>query len=213
MFKKIDNFYKCSLHRELLDKEISKYALELSGKILDIGSKNRRYDKVFKNAKGIVAIDLKPKGENVIAADVKKIPFDDESFDGAICFEVLEYVLETDKAFSEIARVLKDKGVFVFSVPFLDPVHGDIDKVRYTKEAWLEMLGKYFTAKDLNILGGRYCVIWDFFFEKIRNNYRRIFRILLLPGLLILKKIALICDKKEKNWRYPMGYFFICVKN
>ena len=212
MFKRIDNFYKCSLHRELLDKEIFKYSLELSGKILDIGSKNRRYDEAFKNAKEIVAIDSEPKAKNVLVGNVKKIPFEDKSFDGAACFEVLEYVLETDKAFSEIARILKDKGIFIFSVPFLDPVHGDIDKVRYTKEAWLEMLDKYFTVKDLHILGGRYCVIWDFFFEKIRNNYRRIFRILLLPALLMFKKIAFICDKKEKNWRYPMGYFFICIK-
>ena len=213
MFKRIDNFYKCSLHRELLDEEISKYAINLSGKILDVGSKNRRYDTIFKNAKKITAIDLEPKAKDIIAADVKKMPFENESFDSVICFEVLEYILETDEAFSEIARVLKDKGTFIFSVPFLDPVHGDIDKVRYTREAWLEMLGKYFTVKDLNILGGRYSVIWDFFFEKIRNNYRRISRILLLPTLLMFKKIAIFCDKKEKNWRYPMGYFFICVKN
>ena len=100
----------------------------------------------------------------------------------------------------------------MFSVPFLDPVHGDIDSVRYTFEAWQELLKDGFNIEKEIILGGRYSLMWDLFFERVRNNFRTMLRLVLIPVLALSKKIAVSLDEKEKNRRFAMGYFFICRK-
>jgi len=207
------NFYKRSLHRELLENKLMQYSALITGKVLDLGSKNRRYDSFFKNADSIIAIDIKPQsGKGVIPADILKLPFKERTFDAAISFEVMEYIMDTENALAEISRALKNKSVFIFSVPFLDPVHGDIDCVRFTIKGWEELLSKYFRINKVDAIGGRYSLIWDSYFEKVRNNYSRLLRMILFPILASLKRLAISLDKKEKNTRFPMGYLFVCEK-
>jgi SAM-dependent methyltransferase len=45
--------------------------------------------------------------------DVESLPFPDDSFDGAICMGVIDYLPSDDKLLSEVARVLKPGGHFV----------------------------------------------------------------------------------------------------
>ena len=45
--------------------------------------------------------------------DVESLPFPDDSFDGAICMGVIDYLSSDDKLLSEAARVLKPGGRFV----------------------------------------------------------------------------------------------------
>ncbi len=207
------NFYRISLHRELLEDNIKQHSPLVKGEVLDAGSKNRRYDSLFKSAGNITAVDIKPETDKgVMAADITRLPFRESCFDTVLSFEVLEYIMDTGKAISEISRVLKPEGLFIFSVPFLDPVHGDIDNVRYSIKGWERLLDKDFEIRKSIIIGGRYSLIWDFYFEKVRNNYSTVLRLILAPVLALFKKIAIGLDKRQKNWRFPMGYFFVCKK-
>jgi SAM-dependent methyltransferase len=52
-----------------------------------------------------------------VRMDATDMPFEDESFDFAICVHVLEHVLDDRKAMSEFFRVLKPGGEAVFQVP------------------------------------------------------------------------------------------------
>ena len=209
--EKISRFYRCSLHRQLLDDAIRSCSPEVRGLVLDVGSRNRRYDAFFPEARDILAVDLKPeKGKNVIAADALALPFRPGVFDTAVSFEVLEYILDIPRVFQEVARVLKADGVFIFSVPFLDPVHGDVDNVRYTEKSWRIFLGEFFNVRKRVVLGGRHAVIWDFFFEKVRNTYGRWGKLTMLPFLYCTKMLALVLDRRERNARFPMGYVFVC---
>lgn len=209
----VNNFYAYSLHRELLEKNIRFYSAFVKGAVLDIGSKNRRYDAFFKNAKTISALDIRPeKGKGVLAGDARELPFQTDSFDTVISFETLEYVLDTQRALAEISRVLKDEGFFLFSIPFLNPIHGDVDNVRYTEKSLRLLLDEHFEIKKFVSFGGRYTLIWDFFFERIRNYSGRLKKALLLAPLFILKKLAVLLDKRERSLRFPMGYFCICQK-
>lgn len=49
--------------------------------------------------------------------DACDLPFDDASFDLAVCIEVLEHLVRPDYALTEIARVLAPGGVLIASVP------------------------------------------------------------------------------------------------
>lgn len=58
----------------------------------------------------------------------------DGSYDGVVCLEVLEHVPEPKAALGEIARVLRDGGTLVLSVPHLSRLHEiPHDYYRYTE--------------------------------------------------------------------------------
>jgi SAM-dependent methyltransferase len=52
-----------------------------------------------------------------VRMDATQMPFEDESFDFAICVHVLEHIPDDRKAMSEFFRVLKPGGEAVFQVP------------------------------------------------------------------------------------------------
>jgi len=65
--------------------------------------------------------------DNLQVANVEDpLPFPDQYFDAIVMNEVVEHLVEDGKALKNVARVLKDDGVFVISVPFLheaEPTH------------------------------------------------------------------------------------------
>ena len=64
-----------------------------------------------------------PRGQlvgNVSCQDIEDLTFPDESFDLVLTQDVLEHVLRPDRAFTEIARVLRPGGAHVFTVPMLE---------------------------------------------------------------------------------------------
>lgn len=65
----------------------------------------------------VTTVDIDPALNPDIVSDIKKMPFENGSFDVVCAFEVLEHMPmeETNKALEEMARVAKDK--VVISVP------------------------------------------------------------------------------------------------
>jgi SAM-dependent methyltransferase len=57
---------------------------------------------------------------SVVCQDVQNLLLNDESFDLVTSTEVFEHVPDDSKGFSEIYRVLKKDGYFIFTVPLLD---------------------------------------------------------------------------------------------
>lgn len=61
------------------------------------------------------------------------MPFGDKEFDCAMATEVLEHCPDPEVTLGEVARVLKQGGLFFFTVPFLWPLHdAPHDEYRYT---------------------------------------------------------------------------------
>jgi SAM-dependent methyltransferase len=52
-----------------------------------------------------------------VIEDAAALPFEDESFDVAICIEVFEHLFSPDKAAAEICRVLRPGGTLIASAP------------------------------------------------------------------------------------------------
>ncbi len=107
----------------VLDRELDR--LPRGAKVLDIGCGTGPYLRRFA-AKGLVPFGVEPAegmlavarrdnpGTRVEQGVATSLPFEDESFDGVTCIEVLRYLHDDDvqRSISEILRVLKPGGFF-----------------------------------------------------------------------------------------------------
>lgn len=133
-------------------------------KVLEIGCAIGTFSKIL-NEKGfeVTATDIsefilkeaRGKTPNVEfrVLDIEKEPRVKEKFDYIFAFEVLEHLKDPEKALENIKNLLKPKGVFIFSTPFIseqtlkDPTHINVHDPKY----WLE-LGKRNSFKNLKFI-------------------------------------------------------------
>ncbi len=124
--------------------------ITLEGRILDIGGGGEGVISQFKNRQ-VVAIDLheselKEVLENdalQIIMDAKELKFLDNSFNTVTAFFTLLYapIMEHEKIFQEIYRVLKDGGEFVLWDVVI-PKRGDNAKEMFVVELEIKILNK-----------------------------------------------------------------------
>lgn len=71
------------------------------------------------------------------------MPLEDESFDSAMATEVLEHCPDPGVVMNEAFRILKPRGTFFLTVPFLWPLHDvPYDEYRYTPYAMERLLNE-----------------------------------------------------------------------
>ncbi|HOK35601.1 MAG TPA: class I SAM-dependent methyltransferase [Candidatus Pacearchaeota archaeon] len=142
----------------------SKINLPQNGYFLEIGSKNGYalpiIQKYF-SPKKLIGTDidensLKVAKENIIkkelknieikTADAQRLPFQSSIFDTVFMFATLHHIPDWKKAISEVSRVLKEKGYFVFREPL-----AKFYKIPFTK--YFDRPAALFTEEELkNIL-------------------------------------------------------------
>jgi SAM-dependent methyltransferase len=113
--------------RRELFKAMKALAPGIHGRVLDVGCGNRPYQSLI-DASEYIGLELDtPENRASKAADAfydgRTFPFPDRSFDAVICNQVLEHVFEPDAFVGEIARVLKDGGKLLLTVPFVWDEH------------------------------------------------------------------------------------------
>jgi len=116
-------------------REINKY--KKSGKLLDVGcatglfiEKAEKFFDIYGVDVSKYAIDIAKKKKlkvSVLSSD--KLDFKNNFFDAITSFDVLEHVESLDNMLSEIRRVLKKDGVFVFVVPIWEGISGFISQL------------------------------------------------------------------------------------
>jgi SAM-dependent methyltransferase len=90
--------------------------------------------------------------------DVMNLSFEDNSFDFVLSFDVLEHVPFPDKAFMEIYRVLDEKGVFIFSVPFSSDSKFDVIRASLQNDGSIEhQLPAEYHGNPVDPEGGALC--------------------------------------------------------
>ena len=124
---------------------------KITGKVLDFGCGSMQYKTIMKFADEYIGLDIQGAEENgffaddVIYYDGKHIPFEDASFDSVFAIEVFEHVEDIEYVLSEIHRILKKGGVFMFTVPMTFPLHLEPwDYRRFTKYG----IKKYLKSSD-----------------------------------------------------------------
>lgn len=81
-------------------------------------------------------------------ADVRELPFEDDSFDAVVCFEVIEHIEDPLRAITEFARVLRPTGVLLISSPNRNtyPAGNEHHVHEFTPEELREALGTAFAS-------------------------------------------------------------------
>lgn len=141
--------------RSLVDLQLGTIATELrpemallNGCVLDVGAGESPWREWLPGScsyQGIDIVNAHDYGMSTNKPDITyydgvKIPFPDESFDAAICIEVLEHAASPDTLISEISRILKIGAPLLMSVPWSARRHHiPYDFHRFTRER-LEML-------------------------------------------------------------------------
>ena len=192
----------------MLENYLKEFLPKLEGDILDIGSKDRRYDFFMK--KKPIAIDIiERKEKEIIYGDVNNMDFEDGRFDSVVCLEVLEHLTTPHKAVSEIHRVLKKNGTLLLSVPFMVKAHGDY--MRFTKNYLQEKIFNLFSEVKIYPIGNFYAIILDILRDKIIKIKFTPFRYFsYLPYLLLALFIPF--SKLSKEDGYISGYFIVANK-
>lgn len=189
---------------------------ELNGRILDVGgSKKSGYRKLFRGDIEYYTINIDTSCEPDMVVDIEtKFPFDDDSFDHAICFNVLEHVYEFEHVVSETHRTMKSGGKYVIAVPFMYYRHGSPDDFfRYTESALRHLLEKQgFNVLKINPLGrGFFSLGFQIAGGFIPTNVlRQLFKHLSLN----LDNILRFVSKRYRSLAHkiPLGYFVIAQK-
>jgi SAM-dependent methyltransferase len=75
--------------------------------------------------------------QNVQQFDGRKLPFSDGTFDLVTMFDVLEHIEDDRSALKEVFRVLKARGLFMFTVPAYQFLWGAQDIVSHHKRRYL----------------------------------------------------------------------------
>ncbi len=107
------------------------------GRLIDLGCGSMPFRSfVDRQVNGYDSLDLFPRSSEVTyIGDVQNMPMvPGETYDTALCLEVLEHVPDPFAAMREIYRVLKPGGRLVLSVPHLSRLHDEPhDYYRYTR--------------------------------------------------------------------------------
>lgn len=125
--------------RAAIYNNVKKHAPEISGKTLDVGTGSKPYINLFPNVTEYIGMDIEQSGHTHqkeyidVFYDGKHFPFDANTFDSLVFFEVLEHVFTPDAFISEIKRVVKPGGKCLVTIPFIWGEHEQpYDFARYS---------------------------------------------------------------------------------
>jgi len=159
--KNLDRFYV----RTSILKALKAVLPKFKGDLLDVGCGKMPYKEyILKNSSVVKYVGLDIEDALIYDSAIQPdftwngvlMPFEDNSYDCAFGTEVLEHCPEPEIILKEVLRVLKQEGVFFFTVPFLWNLHEvPHDEYRYTPFSLQRHL-KNAGFKDIEIkaLGG-----------------------------------------------------------
>lgn len=198
--------------RYVQQKEINKmlHTLGAKSKVLNIGSKDTKY------SNRVINMDI-VKSPNVdVIGDAHTLPFSDLTFDGIIITAVLEIVENPLIVVSEIYRILKNGGIVIATLPFLQPYHPDPhDFRRFTEEGVEYLFSKLKKITIRNTRGIFSMFIWilrDFLATVLSFNNVMLWRILkIIFGWLLFpfKYIDYILPNYKKLYYISSSFLYV----
>ncbi|HCS19773.1 MAG TPA: methylase [Bacteroidetes bacterium] len=180
--------------RSGLWKNINVLSSMLSGDLLDVGCGRKPYKALFAVNK-YIGLDIDNPGHSHAGEEVdvyydgKTFPFDTNSFDSALCNQVLEHVFNPDEFLSEIHRVLKPGGKLLLTVPFAWDEHEQpYDYARYSSFGLRHLMEKngFVIEKSIKSVNDSRAIaqLWNTFIYKKTVTKSGIFNIFITAILM-----------------------------
>jgi len=197
---------------------LRKYA---KGRLIDIGCGDMPFKRhLTDSVTRYESLDRESRTEGVTyigdAMDMHMVS--DESYDTAICFEVLEHVPNPFKAVSEIKRILKIEGILLLSVPHMWIIHeAPHDYLRFTNFGLKYILEEnQFEVISIEAVGGLFSFLGHFVSSGILCLFWRVpllkqLMFFLMKWLVVLP-CAMIDDKVVRSQIAPLEYLCVAKK-
>ncbi len=134
------------------------------GKFIDIGCGDMPFQKfILGKVEKYDSIDIERRVPEVkYVGDIQNMDMlESQTYDSALCLEVLEHVQNPLKALTEISRILKKEGYLILSLPHLSRLHEEPhDYYRYTKYGLQFLLQEAgFRILSIRPQGGLFCFL------------------------------------------------------
>lgn len=132
-------------------ESLRRVAPRAHGRLLDVGCGDKPYEAIFRpfveSYLGIeheAAYAATNASSRTVKADLlydgDRLPFEDKTFDTVLSVQVLEHTPRPAKLVCEMARVLRDDGILIISVPFSFRLHEEPhDYLRFTPHILREL--------------------------------------------------------------------------
>src|SRR4030042_6220896 len=190
------------------------------GDLIDIGCGDMPYRDIIKcHVNRYYSIDVeKPSPDVKFIGDIQNMAaLGNESYDSAVCFEVLEHVPDPFMAIIEIYRILKKRGILIVTVPHLSRIHEKPhDFFRFTHYGLAYLLRKAgFDILDIKPRGGLLCFLGhqlSTFFLCSCWHLPIINNIAFFLNKCFVVKLFYYLDQKLGIGPFPLGYTAVAQK-
>ncbi|MEN9935357.1 MAG: hypothetical protein RLZZ387_1936 [Chloroflexota bacterium] len=199
----------------------------VSGTMLDIGCGRRQYQPIFEQkVDRYIGVDWPVSLEHATpdtVADALHLPLPHSIADTVLATELMEHLPEPHLFLAEVARVLKPGGIFILSVPFLEPLHEEPrDFFRFTPYSLRILLEQHgFTVEQIWRRGGWGSVVIGSLVSKAlydwanpadaagvrRNLGVRV--VLTLPLCALIQFVGYSLDRFVSTSKYTLGYVVV----
>jgi len=215
------------IYIEPVMREVKSFA---RGTMLDLGCGTRRYEAIFREAiDSYVGLDwpeIKNRALPDVIGDAMNIPFKNASVDVVLATELMEHLPSPHNFLMEVARVLRDGGALILSVPFMEPIHEEPrDYYRFTPFSLQLLLEQHgFSIRKMWNKGGWWSVVLGSFVNQslynwvtpLDNSGQRHYSFLtfiILPICASAQWLAYQLDRFFPSERYTLGYTLVAVRD
>ena len=138
------------LGRSAMYLNVKKLSAHVKSRTLDVGCGSKPYAHLFKNVTDYVGMDIEKSGHHHthshidVFYDGKIFPFEENSFDSLVFFEVLEHVFNPDEFLNQITKAVKPGGQCLITIPFMWGEHEQpYDYARYSSFGLKHLFDKH----------------------------------------------------------------------
>jgi SAM-dependent methyltransferase len=142
-----------SLFRQYQYKFLQAHGATLRGRVVELGGERKyNHQRFFPHADPYLLTNVDRDFD--VFLDATNMPFEDGSQANFVCVSVLEHIGDYPLAVDEMTRTLQPGGRLLLVLPFLFPIHDDVDYWRPSR-SWFDRLDDAFHVDALVRLGGR----------------------------------------------------------
>jgi len=194
-------------------------------KLLDLGCGNKPYKEWYAPLTSFsTGCDATQSSENVVdtVCLASDLPYQNESFDTVFSTQVLEHVFEQQQMINEAARVLKQNGHLILSVPFTWELHEEpYDFFRLTKHGLKEMFERSgLEVEYIKSNGGKWATMFQMMINTVYSTFKyktvkaKILKIIFLEFKLtwLINQFAIWVDKRHFDDVWTLNYLIVAKK-